>query len=428
MIIAIIAVVFLLILSAFFSGTETAMTGASPAIMHDLEKNGNNRRAQTINRLFRHKDSLIITTLLGSNLSNTLATALSTSILISLFGSEGVAYATIIMTILVLIYTDMLPKSYAVRHADNVALSMAPLIDFSVKLFFPLTYILQKIVNVTFQVFGLNKSENRSKNSSLAEIRGAVYMHPDSEGCQEKEMLKGVLDLSEVTVYDVMNHRRNLFSVDISLPAGEIINKVKDSPFSRIPVYEDKPENIIGIIRVKALLRAAIDCCGNYSELNVREIMYAPWFIPDNTTLLQQLQMFRARREHFAVVVDEYGDLQGIVTLEDILEEIVGDINDECDIMSLDIMGIRKTGGDSYIVDGQVPLRDLNRRFGWNFSDENAVTIAGYLLDATRSIPETGQKFEFGNFRFEIVKRHKNQICQIKITPLPEEKLPADKS
>ena len=241
-------------------------------------------------------------------------------------------------------------------------------------------------------------------------------------------MLKGVLDLSEVTVYDVMNHRRNLFAVDISLPAGEIINKVKDSPFSRIPVYEDKPENIIGIIRVKALLRAAIDCCGNYSELNVREIMYAPWFIPDNTTLLQQLQMFRARREHFAVVVDEYGDLQGIVTLEDILEEIVGDINDECDIMSLDIMGIRKTGGDSYIVDGQVPLRDLNRRFGWNFSDENAVTIAGYLLDATRSIPETGQKFEFGNFRFEIVKRHKNQICQIKITPLPEEKLPADKS
>ena len=280
MIIAIIAVVFLLILSAFFSGTETAMTGASPAIMHDLEKNGNNRRAKTINRLFRHKDSLIITTLLGSNLSNTLATALSTSILISLFGSEGVAYATIIMTILVLIYTDMLPKSYAVRHADNVALSMAPLIDFSVKLFFPLTYILQKIVNVTFQVFGLNKPENRSKNSSLAEIRGAVYMHPDSEGCQEKEMLKGVLDLSEVTVYDVMNHRRNLFSVDISLPAGEIINKVKDSPFSRIPVYEDKPENIIGIIRVKALLRAAIDCCGNYSELNVREIMYAPIIRP----------------------------------------------------------------------------------------------------------------------------------------------------
>ena len=421
MIFAIITIIVMLVLSAFFSGTETAMTGASPAIMHDLEKNHHNPRAKTINRLFEHKDRLIITTLLGSNLSNTLATALSTSVLINLFGTEGVAYATVIMTILVLIYTDMLPKSYSVRHADSVALAMAPLINFFVKMFFPLTYVLQKIVNTTFKLFGLNKPENRDKATSLAEIRGAIYMHPDSEGCEEKEMLKAVLDLSEVTVYDVMNHRSNLFSIDVNMPIKKIINKVKDSPFSRIPVYEDRPENIIGVIRVKALLREAIDCGKDYSKLDIRKIMYDPWFIPDNTTLLQQLQMFRARREHFAVVVDEYGDLQGIVTLEDILEEIVGDINDECDIMSLDITGIRKSGANSYIVDGQVPLRDLNRRFGWDFNDENAVTIAGYLIDAARNIPEAGQKFEFDDFRFEVIKRHKNQICQIKITPLSSE-------
>lgn len=239
---------------------------------------------------------------------------------------------------------------------------------------------------------------------------------PLSISASKKEMLKGIMDLSEVTVYDVMNHRRNLFSVNQDLPVSEIIDRIKDCPFSRIPVYQGKPENIIGIIRVKTLLRAAVDCSGDFAALDLNDIMYAPWFIPDNTTLLQQLQLFRSRREHFAVVVDEYGTLQGIVTLEDILEEIVGDINDESDITSLDIMGIRKSG-DSYLIDGQVSLRDLNRRFGWTFCDDCAATIAGYLIDATRTLPDQGQKFAFNGFEFEVIKRHKNQICLIKITP-----------
>lgn len=416
MLITAAAIIILLILSAFFSGSETALTGASRAFMIDQEKNKDSKRAKIINRLFRRRDNLIITTLLGSNLSNTLATALSTSLLISIFGQEGVAYATIIMTVLVLIYTDMLPKSYSVRNANKVALWVAPTIRIFVILFSPLVYLLQKIVHFTFGIFGLNRKDENRDDTEVSEIRGAIYMYDGKSIRQEKEMLKGILDLSDVTVYDVMNHRRNLFSVDIDLPIGEIINRIKDSPFSRIPVYKGRPENIVGIIRVKAMLRAAIDCCGDYTGLNIQDIMYAPWFIPDNTTLLQQLQSFRARREHFAVVVDEYGDLQGIVTLEDILEEIVGDINDESDIMSLDIMGIRKAG-NSYMVDGQVSLRDLNRRFGWDFCDDCAATIAGYLLDATRIIPEQGQKFEFNGFSFEIVKRCKNQLCQIRITP-----------
>ena len=149
--------------------------------------------------------------------------------------------------------------------------------------------------------------------------------------------------------------------------------------------------------------------------------MTKPWFIPDNTSLMQQLQLFRSRREHFAIVVDEYGDLQGIVTLEDILEEIVGDINDESDISNLDVMGIRKITDNTYIVDGQVPLRDINRKFNWNINDENAVTIAGYLLDMTRTIPEEGQRFVFDGFQFEIIKRNKNQISSVKISKLQEE-------
>ncbi len=423
MIISTIAVVLLLVLSAFFSGSETALTGASQAFITDQEKNGHDPKAELVNRLFKHKDNLIITTLLGSNLSNTLATALSTSVLIGLFGNEGVAYATIIMTVLVLIYTDMLPKSYAVRNSNKMALFVAPLVNVFVKLFAPLVWLLTKVVQLTFKVFGLNP-ENQTSKDGLAEVRGAIYMYNGAEGRQEQEMLKSILDLTDLTVYNVMNHRKNLFSLNIDMPIKDVLKKVENCPFSRIPLYRNRPENIVGVIRVKSLFKAVIDCGGDYGKVKLDELMTPPWFIPDYTSLKQQLQLFRARREHFAIVVDEYGALQGIVTLEDILEEIVGDINDESDVSGLDIMGIRKIADDTYIVDGQVPIRDLNRKYGWNIEDNNAVTIAGYLLDMTRSIPNVGQKFIFDGFQFEILKRERNQLCQIKITK--RESLPAE--
>ncbi len=421
MIISTIAVLIFLLLSAFFSGSETALTGASEAFMHDKDKKEHNSRAKIINKLFKQRDKLIITTLLGSNLFNTLATSLATSVLIGLFGYEGVAYATIVMTFLVLVYTDMLPKSYSVKHANKVALAVAPMVKFWVYFFSPITYLLQKIVHLTFKIFKLPFNDTNNDESTISEIRGAIYMYNGEQKKEEKEMLKSILDLRDIVVYDVMNHRRNLFSLDIDLPVEKIIQKVKNCPFSRIPLYQGRPENIVGIIRVKSLFKAAIEKKGKYDEINIREIMTKPWFIPDNTSLMQQLQLFRSRREHFAIVVDEYGDLQGIVTLEDILEEIVGDINDESDISNLDVMGIRKITDNTYIVDGQVPLRDINRKFNWNINDENAVTIAGYLLDMTRTIPEQGQRFVFDGFQFEIIKRNKNQISSVKISKLQEE-------
>ena len=415
MIVSVTAVVVLLLLSAFFSGAETALTRTSSAFVVDQDKNHNNLRAKLVNRLFERKDNLIITTLLGSNLSNILATSLSTSVLIGMFGREGVVYATVIMTFLVSIYTDMLPKSYAVKNTNKMALLVAPLINVFVKLFAPIVWFLQKMENITFRIFGLK--ENYSSNEdALAEVRGAICLCDDKDGSQEREMLKSILDLTDITVYDVMNHRKNLFSVDIDLPIETILQKVENCPFSRIPLYQDKPENIVGVIRIKTLFKEIIDNKGNYQKVDIRKIMTEPWFIPDNTTLKQQLQLFRARREHFAIVVDEYGVLQGIVTLEDILEEIVGDINDESDVSNLDIMGIRKIDDNTCIVDGQVPIRDLNRKFGWNICDDNAATIAGYLLDMTQSIPTEGQKFMFEGFHFEILKRKKNQISSIKIT------------
>lgn len=262
------------------------------------------------------------------------------------------------------------------------------------------------------------KAQNLSEEQELSVVREALSACQAQDAEQEKAMIKNVLDFADIQVYDVMNHRKNLFSLDITMPVKDILQKVKNCPFSRIPLYRDKPENIVGVIRVKTLFREAIDKKGKYEDINIEDIMTAPWFIPDNTTLIKQLQMFRARREHFAIVVDEYGDLQGIVTLEDILEEIVGDINDESDIPNLDTMGIRKLDENSWLVDGQVPIRDLNRKYGWTINDENAVTIAGYLLDMTQSIPEQHQKFIFEGFQFEVMKRQRNQISQIKMTKI----------
>ncbi len=263
-----------------------------------------------------------------------------------------------------------------------------------------------------------SRKETPAEDELSEEVRDVLSQCSDKDAGQEKAMLKSILDLTDVTVYDVMNHRKNLFALDIDTPVEQILEKVKNSPFSRIPLYRNRPENIVGVIRVKTLFREIIEQHNNFQNIKIENIMTKPWFIPDNTTLMQQLQLFRARREHFAIVVDEYGVLQGIVTLEDILEEIVGDINDESDIQNLDTMGIRKLTENSWLVDGQVPIRDINRKFGWNLNDENAVTVAGYLLDMTQSIPEQRQKFIFEGFQFEIVKRNKNQLNQIKITLL----------
>ena len=288
----------------------------------------------------------------------------------------------------------------------------------------PLSYLIFMLILILAVIIlgiALYMQKRRSNTASadeeiISEIRGAIENHADAP--EEKEMLKSVLDLDEIQVYDVMNHRKNLFSLDISTPSAEIISKLIDCPFSRVPLYQEKPDNIVGVIRVRHLLKAAIEKQGRFEEIDIKKLMSKPWFIPDTTTLLQQLQLFRARREHFAIVVDEYGDLQGIVTLEDILEEIVGDINDETDIESIDLIGIKKSADKkSLIIDGQLPLRDLNRRYNWNLNDENAVTLAGYLLDATRSIPQEGQKFIFEGFEFEVLKRSKNQLRSIRVTP-----------
>ncbi len=412
------AIVILLILSGLFSGSETALTAASKPLMHQLEQKGD-KKAEIVNQLHARKDQLIGAILLGNNLVNIMASALATSILITFFGEAGVAYATIVMTLLVLIFSEVLPKTYAIENANRMALTVAPYIRVAVAVFSPITNTVQWIVNGVFKLFGINE-DDPDMTAAVEELRGAIDLHDgrnEEAVNQERAMLRSVLDLNEVDVEEIMTHRKAVATIDVDLPTSTIVDEVLASPYTRIPLWRGTPDNIIGILHAKELLRAIRSYQGELDDLKIEELAATPWFIPESTSLLDQLQAFRNRHEHFSLVVDEYGVLLGVVTLEDILEEIVGDISDEHDI---NVEGVQPQADGSFMVDGTVTLRDLNREFGWQLPDEEAATIAGLILHESRRIPEVGQTFSFYGFRIQIVERLRNQITLIRLTPLGE--------
>ncbi len=412
----------LLVLSAFFSGSETSLTAASIPRMHTLARQGD-RRAELVNQLWRRKERLIGAILLGNNMVNILASALATGVLIGLFGDAGVVYATIVMTMLILIFAEVLPKTYAIQHADRLALGAAPILRVIVFVLFPITHAVQILVRGTFTLFGVEISATLSPEHTEEELRGAIDLHAGEgeEVRHERAMLRSILDLADVEVSEIITHRKKVGSIDAGLPPAEIVAAVIESPHTRLPLWKDEPNNIVGVLHAKALLRAVqappIDLDA-LDALDVLAIANPPWFIIETTDLLSQLQAFRARHEHFAIVVDEYGEVLGIVTLEDILEEIVGEIADEHDIV---IEGVKQQQDGSVVVDGAVTIRDLNRKFEWNLPDEEAATVAGLVLYEARRIPDVGQAFVFHGFRFEILRRQRNQITSLKVMPLAEE-------
>jgi Mg2+/Co2+ transporter CorB len=408
------AILALLVFSAFFSGSETALTAASRPRMHNLAQGGNHRAA-LVNHLWHEREHLIGALLLGNNLVNILASALATSALIALFGDAGVVYATLGMTFLVLIFAEVLPKTYALQNADRAALAVAPVMRLAVAALKPCSLVIQLVVRGTLSLFGIEVRHTLTAEASEEQLRGAIDLHQGEgeEERHERAMLRSILDLGDVWVEEIMIHRKEVVAIDVDQPPAKIVEEVLSSPFTRLPLWQEDPDNVVGVLHAKALLRAVQAAGGkDLDKLDVRAIASAPWFIPDTTDLLSQLQAFRSRHEHFAIVVDEYGEMLGIVTLEDILEEIVGDISDEHDV---DIEGVQLQRDGSLIVDGKVTLRDLNRRFEWRLPDEEASTIAGLVLHESRCIPDVGQVFTFHGFKFEILGRKRNQITSIRI-------------
>jgi Mg2+/Co2+ transporter CorB len=410
------AIFFSIILSAFFSGAETAITGVSEAKLHKLKSQGD-RRAEMISELRADKERLISALLLGNNACNVISSSLATTIGISLFGTEGVVYAAFIITILILIFAEVLPKAYAFEHPERTSLFIAKALYVITKILFPITRSLQFIVEKMMNF--LNKNTGHENFSAEDEIRGAIAMH-HQEGRvvkQDKDMLGSILDLRNTHINEVMVHRMDLYSINIDDPANEILDKLIASTHSRVPVWQDNTDNIIGIIHVRDLITQLSNDQINIDNFDFKQLMREPWFIPDTTSLFDQMHAFRAKKNHFALVIDEYGVLMGAVTFEDIIEEIVGQIEDEYDVETDDI---QELGNNIYSVKGSTTIRDLNRYFDWQFSDEHASTVAGYIMHELQSIPEEKEKFIINGVEFTITKKTRNEITNIKIIKLPE--------
>jgi magnesium and cobalt exporter, CNNM family len=414
--ISLAVIIICLALSFFFSGSETALTAFSRARMLQLEKNGN-ARARLVNRLVETRERMIGAILAGNNVANIAASALTTGILYAWFGEVGVLYATAIMTVVIVVFIEVLPKTIAINTPDRVALLAARPILWLVRLMGPILVGIEALVRWILRLFGARFGTDQAYLSAHEELRGTVdLLH--REGSVEKhdrDMFGGLLDLRDLVVSDVMIHRTEMISVCADLPSEELVKDVLAEPVTRIPLWSGKPDNIIGILHAKDLLRAIRDADGDLAKIDVKSIARPPWFVPDVRPLSEQIKAFRRRKTPFALVVDEYGELMGLVTLEDILEEIVGDITDEHDV---EVPGVRPQPDGSVNVDGGVPIRDLNRVMDWSLPDTEATTIAGLVIHEARSIPEAGQTFTFHGFRFRVLRRERNRIAALRITPL----------
>ena len=412
-------IVLLLLMSAFFSGSETALTAVSRGSLHRLKDKGSPAAERAL-RLTDDSERLIGAILLGNNLVNILAASLATVLFTRLFGEAGVAWATLVMTLLVLIFAEVTPKTYAITNSETAALKVAWPISILVKVLAPFVSAIRFFARGALAIFGVQADPNARILGASEEIRGAIDLH-HSAGAVEKDdrdRLLAALDLSQREVSEVMMHRRNIETIDADLPPAEIVSLCLKSRYTRIPIWRDEPENIVGVIHAKELLRAmyAREGEGQMSELDIKEVAKEPYFVPETTTLDEQMRQFLRRNTHFALVVDEYGALEGLITLEDILEEIVGEITDEFDIE--EDVGLTQTDDGHYLVDGGMTIRDLNRATDWALPDDEANTIAGLVIHEAQLIPSPGQVFSFHGFRFEVCAREANRITQLKIRPL----------
>lgn len=412
------AVAALLSISAFFSGSETALTAVSRARIHALERDGD-KRARIAGRLLQKPERIIGTVLLGNNLVNILASALTTSLMIRMFGDAGVLYATIFLTVFVVIFCEVLPKTYAIAYSDSFALLVAPAMRFLINVMRPLTRIIEWIVS---QIMRLTPRRDDDEANILAhrELRGTIELS-SREGIVDHgdaKRLGGVLDLRDLELDDLMQHRTEMDTINGSDPPEKIVADVLRSPHTRLPVWRDEPDNIVGILNSKDLLSALGRSDWDVAKLDIDTIAMEPWFVPDTTSVPDQLSAFLHRKVQLAMVVDEYGEVQGLVTLEDILEEIVGEIIDEHDIGG---EVIRRQPDGAINVDGGVAIRDINREMDWELPDAEAVTIAGLVIHEAQTIPEPGQTFTFHGYRFEILRRNKNRITAIRLRRLAPE-------
>ncbi len=415
------AIIALLVLSGFFSGSETALTASSRAKLRAQADKGSSG-ADTALKITEDSEKLIGALLLGNNLVNILAASLATALFTRLFGDSGVALATLIMTATVLIFSEVLPKTYAITQPESTASRVAPVVRLLVLVFAPVVAVVRLLVRGILALFGVRIDPDGAVLSYHEEIAGTLALG-HQEGTVDKadrDRLLGALDLAHRTVEEVMLHRSRLETVNIDAPPAEIIAQSVNSPHSRLPAWQGDPENIVGVIHVRDLMRevhrVVTEAEGDFSavaRLDIRSVAREPYFVPDTTPLDEQMRQFIQQRRHFGLVVDEYGALLGLITLEDILEEIVGEIVDEHDLPTEDPITRLESGAIE--IDGGMTIRDLNRAMDWALPDDEANTVAGLVIHEAQMIPDQGQVFQFHGFRFAVVERVENRLTRLKI-------------
>lgn len=419
-ILIIIAIVICLLISVLFSGSETALTASSRASMLRLDKQGN-AEAKVVNSLLARREQLIGALLIGNNVSNIAGSALATGLFLAWFGDVGVFYATVVMTVVVLVFCEVLPKTAAFSAPDRIALAVAKPMQIIVRLLGPVLAFIEWLVDRMLTAIGFNSTYAQPILSGHEELRGTVDLlhHEGSFEKYDRDMVGGLLNLRDLTVGDVMIHRTEMITYNADDPPGHIVDTILNGPVTRVPLWRGSPENIIGIVHARDILRAMNLAGGDASKVDLAAIAMPPWFVPNVRPLSEQLAAFRRRKTPLALVVDEYGEVMGLVTLEDILEEIVGDIADEYEV---ELPGVRPQPDGSVMADGSVPIRDLNRAMDWRLPDTEATTIAGLVIHETRSIPEPGQSFTFYGYRFNVMRKSRNRITALRITPLARQK------
>lgn len=417
-----IIIVLMIGCAALLSATETAITASSPGKIQKFKAKGIKRN--TVLQVLKNKEKVIGTLLIGNTLLNTVCTNIATSIFIDWLGDGGTVVASAVMAFVIIVFGEIIPKAIAVAKAEQLALFTSPAIIFFLKLLKPINSIFEVIIKLFCFIFRINLQQNIS---GAEEVRGVIE-HYHQEGNvykSDRDMLGGILDIRKMTVSEIMIHRSNIVAINVDLPKEEIVRRaLLSSPHTRIPLWKDTQDNIIGVLHMRDLLRALYEKNNDAKKINIKELVNQPWFIPDNALVTHQLHAFRERKSHFACVVDEYGDLQGIITLEDILEEIVGPIIDEHDYP---IDTIVKKSDVEFIIDGSVTIRDVNRELNWNLPDDDANTIAGLIIHKLERIPNQGESIKIFNLSITINKKIGNRLDSIKVIILPNKESESDK-
>lgn len=407
------AIAVLLVLSALFSGSETAFTGASRAFITRRARAGD-PRAGRLARLRDRKDHLIAALLVGNNLVNTTATALAAGLLIAWFGEEGVLYASLAMTAVLVVLSEVLPKTYAIQHPDRTALAATPLLALSDRVFGPVAVGVTLVVRAMLARFGVRVGEEPAQTEE--ELMGAIALHGEGgaeaeAAVEERRMLRGVLSLDDLTVADVMTHRSRIEALDADAPAEANAARLRATRHAWLPLWRDGGRDLLGVVETRAALRALAEARGDPAALDLPRLMEPSPLVPETRPLLDQLQAFRRSRRHLAVVVDEYGQIEGLITLHDVIEVVVGEITEAGEQILAD--ALRGTG--EVEVPGETRVRDLNRELDWVLPEDEAMTVAGLLMAAARGLPRRGESVEIAGYRLEVADLRGRRIARVRV-------------